>query len=91
MELSPEAQAIIDTLKTENALLRQRIAELERRLGLDSNTSSKPPSSDGLGKKPRIAGSLRGKSGKASGGQKGHKGDTLRRAETPDSNRRSSN
>jgi transposase len=84
MELSPEAEAIIEALKAENALLRQRIAELERRLGLDSTTSSKPPSSDGLGKKPRIAGSLRGTSGKVSGGQKGHKGDTLRRTETPD-------
>jgi hypothetical protein len=31
-----------------------------------------------LKKKPRIAGSLRGASGKASGGQKGHKGGTLR-------------
>ena len=84
MELSPEAEAIIEALKAENALLRQRIAELERRLGLDSGNSSKPPSSDGLGKKPRIAGSLRGKSGKVSGGQKGHRGDTLRRTETPD-------
>ena len=33
-------------------------ADLRRRLGLDSPTSSKPPSSDGLKKKPRIAGSL---------------------------------
>lgn len=32
--------------------LQTRIAELERRLGLNSNNSGKPPSSDGL-KKPR--------------------------------------
>ena len=29
---------------------RERIAELERRLGLNSGNSSKPPSSDGLKK-----------------------------------------
>lgn len=91
MDLSPEALAIIEELRAENALLRQqiarqeqRIAELERRLGLTSSTSSKPPSSDGLGKPPRISGSLRGKSGKQSGGQEGHKGDTLRQTDRPD-------
>jgi transposase len=60
-----------------------RIAELERRLGLDSSNSGKPPSSDGL-KKPARVSSLRERSGKKSGGQKGHRGETLRRSETPD-------
>jgi len=60
-----------------------RIAELERRLGLDSSNSGKPPSSDGLKKPPRVS-SLRERSGKKSGGQKGHRGETLRRSETPD-------
>ena len=32
----------------ENAWLKARIAELEKRLGLDTSNSSKPPSSDGL-------------------------------------------
>ncbi len=60
-----------------------RIAELERRLGLNSGNSGKPPSSDGL-KKPVRVSSLREKSGKKTGGQVGHPGKTLRRTATPD-------
>ena len=59
-------------LERENATLRERIAELERSAALDSTTSSKPPASDGLGKKsgnPRRTQSQRGKSARASGGQ----------------------
>jgi uncharacterized coiled-coil protein SlyX len=37
------------------ARLQARVAELERRLGKDSSNSSKPPSSDGLGKPARAA------------------------------------
>jgi len=61
----------------------ERIAELERRLGLNSGNSGKPPSSDGLKKPVRIS-SLREKSGKKTGGQPGHPGKTLRQTETPD-------
>ena len=83
-------EAVIEALRVENVLLRAevvaltgRLAELERRLGLNSSNSGQPPSSDGLKKPPRVS-SLREPSGKKTGGQTGHPGETLRRVETPD-------
>ena len=83
-------EAVIATLQRQNAeqqaliaALQSRIADLERRLGLNSSNSGKPPSSDGL-KKPARVSSLREPSGKKTGGQQGHPGETLRRSETPD-------
>jgi transposase len=78
-----ELLALIAAQAAEIAFLKARLAELERRLGLDSSNSSKPPSSDGP-KRPARTSSLRQPSGKKPGGQQGHKGETLRRAATPD-------
>ena len=84
MVLPAEVEELIASLRRQIAALQAEVADLRRQLGQDSSNSSKPPSSDGLKKKPRIPGSLRGRSGKASGGQKGHKGDTLRQVADPD-------
>lgn len=74
--------------------LKEEIKELRARLGMNSNNSSKPPSSDGYNKpngdkdddekpKPKPK-SERGKSGRKPGGQKGRKGSTLNKVEKPD-------
>ena len=62
-------------------VLSARVRELEAQLRKDSHNSSKPPSSDGLAKKPK---SLRESSGRKPGGQAGHEGTTLKRVATPD-------
>jgi transposase len=62
--------------------LMERIEQLEKRLSKDSHNSSKPPSSDGL-KRPKKTYSLKGKSNKKSGGQKGHNGSHLKMVEKP--------
>ncbi|MBU4261749.1 MAG: IS66 family transposase [Proteobacteria bacterium] len=55
---------------------------LQERLAVTSRNSSKPPSQDGYVKpKPK---SLRGKTGKKSGGQPSHLGATLKPVEKPD-------
>ena|SRR5258708_27344753 len=83
-ELKEQAEQKDHRIEELEALLMRallRIEELERRLGKDSHNSSKPPSSDGLGRKP---GKHRKKSEKPSGGQPGHQGHTLMQAPIPD-------
>jgi transposase len=82
--LVAELRAQMAVLVAQNAALLARVAELERQLGLNSANSGKPPSSDGLRKKPACVSSLREKSGKKPAGQKGHPGKTLSGTETPD-------
>jgi transposase len=63
------------------ARLQQWVQALEERLAKDSHNSHLPPSSDRFSRQPR---SLRKKSGKKSGGQEGHQGQTLMFSPCPD-------
>jgi transposase len=64
--------------------LRAEVAELRRQLGLNSQNSSRPPSSDSPFVKPAPK-SLRRRSGRRPGGQQGHPGSTLAQVADPDS------
>lgn len=72
-----------------NLRLTALVAELEDQIAKarkDSNTSSKPPSSDGLGKKnaKEVKNSRKRNPNRKQGGQKGHKGSTLNLSANPD-------
>lgn len=61
----------------------ERIVELERQVGSDSHNSSKPPSSDGLRKKPAPR-SLRQRTGRKPGRAGGDPGGRLEQVADPD-------
>lgn len=80
----PNSALTVEALLALVGELRARIADLERRLGLDSSNSSKPPSSDGPGKPPHRTRSLRERGKRKPGAQPGHAGKHLKRSEWVD-------
>lgn len=84
MELSNDLlalQQLVKELLSKIATLEAENANLRYRLGLNSNNSHKPPSSEGYTKKA----ALPKNKGKKAGGQKGHPGKTLQMVACPDS------
>ncbi len=71
---------IIMELQQHILKLQIQVDELQARLNKNSSNSNKPPSSDGF-KKTK---SLRKKTGRKPGGQKGHSGSTLKQISNPD-------
>lgn len=78
-----ELTSALAGVQTTNGLLVARVTQLERLLGKDSSTSSRPPSSDLPYRKPKRT-SSRIRSGRKPGKQPGDPGTTLRQVEVPD-------
>lgn len=83
MALLAARDARIDVLLVQVGELTAQVQALVLRLGKDSATSSKPPSSDGPGRRPR-GGSSREASGRRPGKQPGEPGTALRLVDEPD-------
>jgi len=82
LEAENAAQAHqIASLQEQVAALEARVQHLLSQLAKDSHNSSKPPSSDGLSRRPR---SQRVQTGRKTGGQPGHPGHTLAQVAAPD-------
>ena len=77
LTLEQQVQELQKTVVAQGA----EIQKLRDQMAKNSRNSGKPPSSDGL-KKPRTQ-SLRKKTDRRSGGEKGHKGQTLKMVEEP--------
>jgi transposase len=82
-----ELAALVASQAKTIAVLQAEVAELKRQLGMNSQNSSKPPSSDSPFVKPTPR-SLRRRSGRKPGGQPGHPGSTLELVGDPDEVRR---
>jgi transposase len=82
LQVALSLQESVKTLTKENEYLKQKVKDLELRLGKDSHNSSKPPSSDGYQKKAQV--NQRTKTGKSVGGQPGHKSNSKSFHEHPD-------
>ena len=75
-------EAVLKLFQDAFSVLAERIRKLEDQLAKNSQNSGKPPSSDGFDKPaPR---SLRKRSRRKSGGQKGHIGYKLEMVNKPD-------
>ena len=83
MEQNNKQTATISELKQIISDLQETIKDLQRQLNMDSHNSSKPQSSDGY-KKANKKRSLREKTGRKTGGQKGHKGVNMKLRHGPD-------
>jgi transposase len=76
-----ELEALVAQLREQLTVLLAENQALRERVAKDSHNSHKPPTSDGLQRRPR---SQRRKSGRKTGGQLGHPGQTLPLVSTPD-------